>query len=236
MITSLRRELLQRLVELSSLYPEMRFGQLICFACLIAGEDAPGLVREAEDEAVLEAVKRHITQRTRQLGEEAKRDSSTLTPTHTQLLQVFEKLGDQYPEWSTGQLVFKLAALAHANVYDIQDEELLEAAKSDDPGLQWFKGYSNKFEGESTFPVRPHEPAHRCPCCSYRTLYERGSFEICPVCYWEDDGQDNADAGTVRGGPNGSLSLSQARANYGKYGVYDPKYTEHVRPPRSVEM
>jgi hypothetical protein len=37
---------------------------------------------------------------------------------------------------------------------------------------------------------------------------------MCPVCWWEDDGQDDRDADEVRGGPNGVLSLTQARANY----------------------
>ena len=46
------------------------------------------------------------------------------------------------------------------------------------------------------------------------TLSERGGFEICSVCWWEDDGQDDADADVVRGGPNGDLSLTQARKNF----------------------
>jgi hypothetical protein len=50
-----------------------------------------------------------------------------------------------------------------------------------------------------------------CPCCGERTLPERGGYYICRVCDWEDDGQDNHDADEVRGGPNGSLSLTQAR-------------------------
>ncbi|WP_031153424.1 CPCC family cysteine-rich protein [Streptomyces erythrochromogenes] len=53
-----------------------------------------------------------------------------------------------------------------------------------------------------------------CPCCFRRTLAKRADFEICPECGWEDDGQDDADAHLVRGGPNGSLSLAQARLDY----------------------
>ncbi|WP_198674015.1 CPCC family cysteine-rich protein [Chitinophaga alhagiae] len=26
-----------------------------------------------------------------------------------------------------------------------------------------------------------------CPCCGYITLSERGGYEICPICFWEDD-------------------------------------------------
>ncbi|WP_442869415.1 CPCC family cysteine-rich protein [Bradyrhizobium sp. CCBAU 11434] len=63
--------------------------------------------------------------------------------------------------------------------------------------------------------------AYRCPCCQFRTLHERGGFEICPVCFWEDDGQDDHDAGNVRGGPNGSLSLIRARQNFKQCGASD---------------
>lgn len=45
-------------------------------------------------------------------------------------------------------------------------------------------------------------------------MSERGGFEICRVCNWEDDGQDDHDSHVVRGGPNGSLSLDDARAAY----------------------
>ncbi|GAA3388672.1 CPCC family cysteine-rich protein [Streptomyces roseoviridis] len=67
----------------------------------------------------------------------------------------------------------------------------------------------------------PTSPANRgpsdliaCPCCFQRTLEERANFEICPECGWEDDGQDDVDAHIVRGGPNGRLSLAQARLDY----------------------
>jgi hypothetical protein len=51
------------------------------------------------------------------------------------------------------------------------------------------------------------------------TLRERGAFEICLVCGWEDDGQDDADADVVRGGPNGDVSLTEARRNFRAFGV-----------------
>jgi hypothetical protein len=49
-----------------------------------------------------------------------------------------------------------------------------------------------------------------CPCCGYRTLLERGAYDICQVCFWEDDGQDDHDADVVRGGPSYELSLTAA--------------------------
>ncbi|MGE0711049.1 MAG: CPCC family cysteine-rich protein [Planctomycetota bacterium] len=60
-----------------------------------------------------------------------------------------------------------------------------------------------------------------CPCCGLCTLRERASFEICPVCWWEDDGQDDADAPRALGGPNGPLSLTRARINVLRAGIYD---------------
>jgi hypothetical protein len=77
---------------------------------------------------------------------------------------------------------------------------------------------------------------YHCPCCGYRTLEERGTSEICEVCYWEDDGQDDEDAEIVRGGPNGALSLAQARANYRAFGACEQSMLENVRPPRSEEL
>ena len=61
-----------------------------------------------------------------------------------------------------------------------------------------------------------------CPCCLLPTLTGRGVYDICPVCWWEDDGQDTADADLVRGGPNGRYSLTRARANARDHGdMYD---------------
>lgn len=77
--------------------------------------------------------------------------------------------------------------------------------------------------------------AYRCPCCLCRTLRERGGYEVCPACFWEDDGQDDHDADEVRGGPNGSLSLTRARQNFKQYGASDPAHRTHVRPPTEVE-
>ncbi|MEU0508754.1 CPCC family cysteine-rich protein [Amycolatopsis sp. NPDC006125] len=85
--------------------------------------------------------------------------------------------------------------------------------------------------------VRRPEAAGRwpCPCCGYLTLRERGVFEICPVCFWEDDGQDVHDADEVRGGPNGRLSLTRARRNFGTFGAVSETALGHVRPPRDEE-
>lgn len=59
---------------------------------------------------------------------------------------------------------------------------------------------------------------YTCPCCGHATLSERSGFEICDECGWGDDGQDNHDSAVVRGGPNGGLSLDEARIQYVRKG------------------
>jgi hypothetical protein len=54
---------------------------------------------------------------------------------------------------------------------------------------------------------------------------------MCPVCYWEDDGQDDLDADIVRGGPNKNLSLTEARNNFAEFGASDLLYIGKVRTP-----
>lgn len=82
-----------------------------------------------------------------------------------------------------------------------------------------------------------YEPlkSERCPCCGSLTLSERGAFNLCPVCCWEDDGQDDKDAAVVRGGPNRSLSLEVARRNYREFGACDQAFLARVRPPKPWE-
>ena len=76
----------------------------------------------------------------------------------------------------------------------------------------------------------------RCPCCGHKTLSRRGVFEACAVCFWEDDGQDDHDVGAVRGGPNGSLTLAAARANYQEFGACEERFQSDVRRPLPAEL
>ena len=76
----------------------------------------------------------------------------------------------------------------------------------------------------------------RCPCCLCKTLHIRGEYDICPVCFWEDDGQDEDDADEVCGGPNGDLSLTQARENYRRIGASREQDLPYIRAPRPEEL
>jgi hypothetical protein len=114
---------------------------------------------------------------------------------------------------------------------------------SDDPtpekmerNQRWFEGYIERLENQSVQREKVAGGKYACPCCGHLTLDDRGGFDICPVCFWEDDGQDNADADICRGGPNGTLSLTQARANYQAFGASDERRKGNVRMPRPEEM
>ncbi|WP_421704542.1 CPCC family cysteine-rich protein [Aliiroseovarius sp.] len=58
------------------------------------------------------------------------------------------------------------------------------------------------------------EALHTCPCCGFPTLEARAVFDICEICWWEDDGQDAPYADEVWAGPNKDYSLTMARQNF----------------------
>jgi hypothetical protein len=75
-----------------------------------------------------------------------------------------------------------------------------------------------------------------CPCCGFLTLDEAppGTFDMCEVCWWEDDPVQFADP-TYRGGAN-TPSLNEARENFRLIRASDPRFARSVRPPRADEL
>jgi hypothetical protein len=91
---------------------------------------------------------------------------------------------------------------------DITDGELVERRTA------WFQAYTSL---RNVYAAASAE-FYTCPCCGHPTLAERGCCEICGECGWEDDGQDEHDSAVIRGGPNGRLSLDEARIQYERRG------------------
>jgi hypothetical protein len=75
----------------------------------------------------------------------------------------------------------------------------------------------------------------RCPCCGCKTLQVPNAMGLCPVCWWEDDGQEDADACEVRLTVNGQISLAEARSNYARIGAAHPRFLPYVREPQVTE-
>ena len=76
----------------------------------------------------------------------------------------------------------------------------------------------------------------RCPCCGCKTLEAPGALALCPVCWWEDDGQEDSDAAQVRLTVNGALSLNEARENYSRCGAAHYRFLPYVRKPQIAEQ
>jgi len=72
-----------------------------------------------------------------------------------------------------------------------------------------------------------------CPCCGYYTIDSPRHFDLCPVCFWEDDPLQFDDP-TFIGGPN-EISLREARKNYRLFGAMSAVNRNSVRPPHADE-
>ena len=76
---------------------------------------------------------------------------------------------------------------------------------------------------------------YKCPCCGYYTFEKKHhEYEICPVCYWEDDPVQKNDP-TFKGGAN-HISLEKAKENFEKFGACEEKHIKDVRKPRNDEL
>ena len=73
-----------------------------------------------------------------------------------------------------------------------------------------------------------------CPCCGRLTLPEGpGVYELCPVCYWEDD-DAQLRWPMSPDGANG-VSLMEAQRVYQRLGAMDKVFRRKVRRPRKDE-
>lgn len=75
-----------------------------------------------------------------------------------------------------------------------------------------------------------------CPCCQFLTLSKAppGTYDICPVCNWEDDPVQFYDP-EFKGGAN-EVSLSAARKNLQTFGSSCKEGLGSVREPLAAEI
>lgn len=88
-------------------------------------------------------------------------------------------------------------------------------------------------KGEILIKVIPEKFA--CPCCGYKTFYSEpdGSFDICPVCFWEDDIVQQNDPDFDIGANH--ISLRQAQRNFLEFGACRKEMLPNVRMPNEDE-
>lgn len=71
---------------------------------------------------------------------------------------------------------------------------------------------------------------YTCPCCGHFSFADApGSYEICPICFWEDDLLQLCFP-DARGGAN-AVSLIEAQVNFVQWGACERRFREQVRPP-----
>lgn len=83
-------------------------------------------------------------------------------------------------------------------------------------------------------PAETTAPRYPCACCGHLVFDERvGSYEICPVCFWEDD-LIQTRWPNYTGGAN-KLSLIECQRNYQTFGACEARVLQHVRPATEDE-
>ncbi|MBA3019828.1 CPCC family cysteine-rich protein [Propionicimonas sp.] len=131
----------------------------------------------------------------------------------------------------------------YGDLPDLLREALARADRPDDPGESLYDplalialrrayvGVLNAYLTSQLANLGRHEAVDgdveelaACPCCGYRTLPERGAYEICRVCFWEDDGTTDPDRVS---GPN-HMTLREARLNVQHLGAVSESAREHV--------
>ena len=76
--------------------------------------------------------------------------------------------------------------------------------------------------------------AHPCPCCGCLTIQEPGEYDLCPVCFWEDDPSQSSDP-KFAGGANG-YALESGRLSYRAIGASSRSFLGNVRKPLPSEL
>ena len=82
------------------------------------------------------------------------------------------------------------------------------------------------------------EKLHPCPCCGYLTLNQPppGTYLICPICCWEDNGEPTDEWDYWWSTSNKEVSLERAQTNFLEFGACDLEWLDYVRPPTGDDI
>ena len=73
--------------------------------------------------------------------------------------------------------------------------------------------------------------SYPCPCCGYLVFAEPpGSYDICEICFWEDDALQLEFATTLAGGAN-TMTLEEAQRAFAAIGAKSRSRAPHTRSP-----
>ncbi|MCR5786215.1 MAG: hypothetical protein K6G28_00715, partial [Acholeplasmatales bacterium] len=75
-----------------------------------------------------------------------------------------------------------------------------------------------------------------CACCKNKTVFKRIDFDICPVCYWEKDPNEEIIYNPNVVSENNQISLIEGIRNYETFGACKEEFVSLVRKPFSYEV
>ena len=67
----------------------------------------------------------------------------------------------------------------------------------------------------------------QCDCCDYFTIPDGNDYEICPICFWEQDAFGISEPDQPSG-PNHGLSLREGRKNFISLGACAAQFKTNV--------
>lgn len=93
---------------------------------------------------------------------------------------------------------------------------------------------------------------YKCLCCGCKTLDSRAEYDICPVCFWEDDAYvdlseepfkslyfdsepSEEELLDIPSDANHGLTLRQGKENYLAFGACEKEMLPNVRKPKGSE-
>ncbi len=95
----------------------------------------------------------------------------------------------------------------------------------------WYFGHPGSWDTVHTTAIADR---HACPCCGHLVHDEpSGSYEICPLCFWEDDPTQLRHPATALGANR--LPLVEARRNVQRFGACDRRSLRFTRRPLADE-
>lgn len=151
---------------------------------------------------------------------------------------VLMKAGGRMKEWKESGALAGRQVLA-VNNCGMEAEEIYDGADAIPEETGYFTtviARQTELEGERRNQAgESMKEKVRCLCCGYKTLEERGAYDICPVCFWEDEG-GGEDMLDVPSGANHGLTLRQGRANYKEFGASEKEMLKYCRKPRKSEL
>ena len=67
----------------------------------------------------------------------------------------------------------------------------------------------------------------QCDCCDYFSIPRGEDYEICPVCFWEQDAFGIAEP-EMESNANHGLTLIQGRSNFLEFGACDKRALSNI--------